>query len=53
MFSTQNFQKNFDRSKKIFLEKVEKNFRTSISKQNFTADRMGALSASENHSKAE
>ena len=37
--------------RKYFLEKLEK-FRTSRSKQNFTADRMEALSASENHSKA-
>ena len=46
------WQNIFGSIEKILLEKVEKFFRTSISKQNFTADRMGALSASENHSKA-
>ena len=45
---SKNFYKIF---RKYFLEKLEK-FRTSRSKQNFTADRMEALSASENHSKA-
>ena len=49
---SQNLAKYFWIDRKIFFEKVEKKFRTSISKQNFTADRMGALSASENHSKA-
>ena len=46
------WQNIFGSIEKIFFEKVEKKFRTSISKQNFTADRMGALSASEIHSKA-
>ena len=49
---SQNLAKYFWIDRKIFFEKVEKKFRTSISKQNFTADRMGALSASEIHSKA-
>ena len=46
------WQNIFGSIENIFFEKVEKKIRPSISKQNFTADRMGALSASENHSKA-
>ena len=45
-------QNIFRSTENIFFEKVEKKFRISISKQNFTAHRMGALSASEIHSKA-
>ena len=47
-----NILKVFGSIEKKTFEKSWKMFRTSISKQNFTADRMGALSASENHSKA-
>ena len=45
-FSPKIFKKN-----RPFFSKLKK-IRTSISIKNFTADRMGELSASENHSKA-
>ena len=45
------FSMFFYRSKIFFWKGLEK-IRTSISKQNFTADRMGALPVPENHSKA-
>ena len=45
--------KNLKNFKKNIFWKSWKKIRTSRSKQNFTADRMEALSTSENHSKAQ
>ena len=50
-FSQKNIFLSLDRPKKYFLEKLKK-FRTYRSTQNLIADRLRALSGSENHSQS-